>query len=375
VPVPSGAATGGILVYVGGANSEAWQFYVTTNESLYFYFSDALGSTRVVAGSDGTVCYDADLYPYGGLRAYNSSCAPNQVFTGQERDSETGNDYYGARYYSSQFGRFISPDPAALAAADISNPQSWNAYAYVKNNPASRVDPFGLDDDSPTDFSVILSFWSPTDLGGDFSPFGPFGIPAVQQPIYLCVPSCTLAVNQNPFGNPFNQDHLQAQTYSGPSNAWYNPNPGTPRPLYVPTSPFAPPTGSPQGPAQTKQSSGCLQSIFNPTCKKPKKPSCPSVFAHSSWDAMDTLDLPLLPPGYTPEDLAKTGAIAWAAQHSVDFGLVVPLRSGTIQTILLTGELVSTALATGPAIYSEGVGLWNEFKQWESGGCSTIWSE
>ena len=34
--------------------------------------------------------YDADMYPYGGVRAYNVSCAPNHVFTGQERDSETG---------------------------------------------------------------------------------------------------------------------------------------------------------------------------------------------------------------------------------------------------------------------------------------------
>jgi uncharacterized protein RhaS with RHS repeats len=47
-------------------------------------------------------------------------------------------------------GRWLSPDPAGLAAADPANPQSWNRYAYVLNNPAAFIDPLGLDDcDSP----------------------------------------------------------------------------------------------------------------------------------------------------------------------------------------------------------------------------------
>jgi len=41
-------------------------------------------------------------------------------------------------------GRWISPDPAGLAAVDPSNPQSWNRYAYVGNNPLSMIDPLGL---------------------------------------------------------------------------------------------------------------------------------------------------------------------------------------------------------------------------------------
>jgi RHS repeat-associated protein len=57
------------------------------------------------------VCYDADFYPYGGERAVTDSCSQDFKFTGKERDGETGNDYFGARFYTSSFGRFISPDP------------------------------------------------------------------------------------------------------------------------------------------------------------------------------------------------------------------------------------------------------------------------
>ena len=64
-------------------------------------------------------------------------------FTGKERDTESGNDYFFARYYSSAAGRFLSPDPSGLGFADPANPQSLNQYAYVMNNPLTFVDPSG----------------------------------------------------------------------------------------------------------------------------------------------------------------------------------------------------------------------------------------
>jgi len=67
--------------------------------------------------------------------------------TGKERDTESGNDYFGARYYSSAMGRFMSPDWSAKAEpvpyAKLDNPQSLNLYAYVGNNPLSRFDADG----------------------------------------------------------------------------------------------------------------------------------------------------------------------------------------------------------------------------------------
>jgi len=64
------------------------------------------------------------------------------IFTGKERDAESGLDYFGARYYSSSMGRFSSPDPKATSA-HLENPQSWNRYAYTDNNPLVYIDPDG----------------------------------------------------------------------------------------------------------------------------------------------------------------------------------------------------------------------------------------
>jgi RHS repeat-associated protein len=68
-------------------------------------------------------------------------------FTSKERDAETGLDYFGARYYSASQGRFTSPDwsskPQPVPYADLKDPQTLNLYAYVRNNPLSRIDPDG----------------------------------------------------------------------------------------------------------------------------------------------------------------------------------------------------------------------------------------
>ncbi len=68
----------------------------------------------------------------------------NQKFTGKERDQETGLDYFGARYYGSALGRFTSPDDPDNDQ-DPKDPQSWNLYSYVRNNPLKNIDPFGQD--------------------------------------------------------------------------------------------------------------------------------------------------------------------------------------------------------------------------------------
>jgi RHS repeat-associated protein len=65
-----------------------------------------------------------------------------QMFTGKERDAETGLDYFGFRYMSAAQGGFTSPDPNS-AGASLFDPQSWNAYSYVNNRPLTYVDPDG----------------------------------------------------------------------------------------------------------------------------------------------------------------------------------------------------------------------------------------
>ena len=69
-------------------------------------------------------------------------------FTGQNSDTVSGLYDFLYRENSSSQGRWISPDPSGLSAADPNNPQSWNRYAYVANNPLSNIDRMGLDDSS-----------------------------------------------------------------------------------------------------------------------------------------------------------------------------------------------------------------------------------
>lgn len=63
-------------------------------------------------------------------------------FTGKERDQESGNDYFGARYFASSMGRFLSPDDF-WKDSHVADPQSWNLYAYARNNPLRYTDPTG----------------------------------------------------------------------------------------------------------------------------------------------------------------------------------------------------------------------------------------
>src|SRR2546429_3356157 len=109
-----------------------------------YYFADHLGTSRVVTNATGTVLDDSDFYPFGGERPIISSSGNNYKFTGKERDSESGLDNLGARYYSSSMGRFMSPDPESFSGFDNQHdPQAWDAYAYSRNNPLNLTDPAG----------------------------------------------------------------------------------------------------------------------------------------------------------------------------------------------------------------------------------------
>ena len=96
-----------------------------------------------------TVCNSTTALGLRGLAELNrvGSCS-----TGKERDAESGNDYFGARYYASSMGRFLSPDWSAKAEpvpyAKLDNPQSLNLYTYALNNPLRNIDKDGHCDSS-----------------------------------------------------------------------------------------------------------------------------------------------------------------------------------------------------------------------------------
>lgn len=107
-----------------------------------------LGSTYehdAVAGPVGrssTLSIRNEIPTVGPAAEIAYACGPAQKeFTGKERDSETGLDYSLYRYSSAAQGRWTSPDPLPGWPSD---PQSWNRYAYVRNNPLKYLDPLGL---------------------------------------------------------------------------------------------------------------------------------------------------------------------------------------------------------------------------------------
>ena len=116
---------------------------------------DQLGSTRMVTDSTGAVKRRYDYLPFGeelgigtggrtaGMGYQASGDGFNPKFTGQVRGLESRLDYFNARYYSPEQGRFVSPDPEN-AGANPTAPQTWNGYAYAGNNPVNVVDPSGL---------------------------------------------------------------------------------------------------------------------------------------------------------------------------------------------------------------------------------------
>lgn len=126
----------------------------SSGSGISYLTADHLGSTRVVTGSDKQLKSRHDYLPFGeeitaGVggrttdQGYSQPSGIRQGYTGYEKDGETGLNFAQNRYYSPTMGRFTSPDePFADQWED--DPQSWNLYTYVGNNPLLYIDPFGL---------------------------------------------------------------------------------------------------------------------------------------------------------------------------------------------------------------------------------------
>jgi RHS repeat-associated protein len=114
----------------------------------YYYLSDRLGSTAVIASGDGkTIQWEADYFPFGSVQQmFTNLVGNNYEFTGYENDSDTGYNYANARFQSGRWGRFLSPDPY-LGSIDLANPQSLSRHSYVLNNVTNIIDPL---DPGPT---------------------------------------------------------------------------------------------------------------------------------------------------------------------------------------------------------------------------------
>ena len=124
-------------------------------ERVQWLVADHLGTPRMVIDQTGSLAnlkrhdylpFGEELFAETGGRTVAQGYAGDgvrQQFTAKERDTETGLDYFLARYYSSMQRRFVSVDPEN-AGANPNDPQSWNGYGYAFNNPLKYQDPDGL---------------------------------------------------------------------------------------------------------------------------------------------------------------------------------------------------------------------------------------
>jgi RHS repeat-associated protein len=116
------------------------------SNAYHYYLSDALNSTSMVVSASGIIENESDYYPWGGELQFVANDSNHYKFTGKERDSESGLDYFGRRYYASLLGRWTGGDPINFSTKHILRPQRWNKYTYVENDPLGSIDPDGNED-------------------------------------------------------------------------------------------------------------------------------------------------------------------------------------------------------------------------------------
>jgi len=110
-----------------------------------FLHSNPLGSTGTATLADGTFEGDEIYDPWGQRWGTWNFQWGTERFAGMvRRDPESGLDHTPNRMYTSSYGRWLSPDPAGTKAVHLTDPQTWNMYAYVRNNPLRYTDPTGL---------------------------------------------------------------------------------------------------------------------------------------------------------------------------------------------------------------------------------------
>jgi RHS repeat-associated protein len=111
------------------------------NGATYFVHTDQLGSTGQVTDYSGTVAQDQLFYPFGQNWLTLGTSQEMRFASLRHRDSETTLDPTQFRMFSSNQGRWLSPDPIP---GQTCSPQTFNRYAYVSGSPTNKIDPKGL---------------------------------------------------------------------------------------------------------------------------------------------------------------------------------------------------------------------------------------
>jgi len=161
--------------------------YRAWNGQTYFEHKDVTGTERMRTNYAGSIASTYASLPWGdGYAAYETDPAgdglDNLHFAQLDKDSESNTEHAMYRQYSSTQGRWLSPDPYD-GSYDMSDPQSFNRYSYVRNRPLSSLDPLGMSDCESGWWVSGGGEWCDNEYGGgvtvtadppdDFAPYYP----------------------------------------------------------------------------------------------------------------------------------------------------------------------------------------------------------
>jgi len=197
-------------------------------DQAYFIHNNALGSTAMDTYAAGTVAGDFLYYPWG--QGWAGASPETHFAAFPYADSET--DFYPTlhRQYSPNQGRWMSPDPGGLSVADPSNPQTWDAYPYVTNNPTTLTDAIGLCGCGGGG-GFLGGGGGGGGCGGGGGVYGGGGGGRPQPPAVLPIPGApTVSVPGGSFPNPFT-------TSDQPPSPWFTLVDSLPMPPWSPTPP------------------------------------------------------------------------------------------------------------------------------------------
>ena len=149
-------SSGGVVARYAQTDNIDEPLAMLRSSGTNYYEADGLGSITSLASGTGSLVQTYTYDSFGKQTASSGSLLNPFQFTAREFDSETGLDYYRARYYDPNSGRFLSEDPIGWRGGT-------NFYAYVGNNPALWIDPYGL---APLSYDQVMKLVAANNKSG-----------------------------------------------------------------------------------------------------------------------------------------------------------------------------------------------------------------
>ncbi len=344
----------------------------------YYRHSDWLGSSRFASTPSRAMYSDGGYGPFG--EPYAQTGTTDLSFTGMNQDTSANLYDFPAREYGIQ-GRWPSPDPSGISSVDPTDPQSWNRYAYVRNNPLASTDPTGEDcisafaywtagacstgytnpdgtrmgcmmDNFETDCSVALGFVAAG--GAGFCPYvsctglrmdanGNFWavkwVSVKTADSAQCSPNALCTVTMKQWSHwEWTMVHAP-QPANNDSWAW----------------------------AFTKSFFGNFVSLKFYKSELGEG-GCLNTFLEG-MDQVDPLSKIVPPNSPIMESTIKGGAAAMAAEHAASRGLIYPMRSSIVRGILEKGETAANVFTVGFFDVQAGAGVLKEARAALKGTC------